>query len=121
MLKEYLMVGIGGAAGSMLRLAASQLIPNKSLPLSTLFVNMAGSLVLGILLGFGARATDINPSLKLLLATGLCGGFTTFSAFSGELLQLLHQGKYTNFMAYLTISLAGGLLAAWLGYRITAP
>lgn len=122
MWKEYLIVGIGGASGTMLRYACNRIIPEKNLPLSTLFVNLAGSLLLGVLLGFGARTTTgISPGLKLLLVTGICGGFTTFSAFSGELMQLLLQGKYTTFIVYLLLSLAGGLLAAVLGFKLAGP
>ncbi len=118
MLKQYLMAGIGGAAGSMLRFFCSRIVPEKEFPLATLFVNLAGSLLLGLLLGLATRASGMSPALRLLLVTGFCGGFTTFSAFSGELMQLLHQGKYTTFILYILLSVGGGIGAAVLGYKL---
>jgi len=118
MWKQYLVVGIGGAAGSMLRFFCSSIFPGKAFPLPTLFVNLAGSFLLGILLGLATREIGISAHFRLLLASGFCGGFTTFSAFSGELMQLLHQGKYTTFGLYILLSIAGGIGAAVLGYKL---
>lgn len=117
MLKSILLVGAGGAAGSILRFLVSFAIGklHKSpYPWGTFWINIIGSLAIGLLLGYLSR----NPgqeSLKLLLVTGLCGGFTTFSAFSAENISLLQQGHWNLAMIYIFASLVGGMLAAWLG------
>lgn len=118
MWKQYLIVGLGGAAGSMLRYCCSRILPGKELPLPTLFVNLAGSLLLGLLLGLATRSNGMSPAFRILLVSGFCGGFTTFSAFSGELMQLLHQGKYTTFILYILFSVGGGIGVAMLGYKL---
>ncbi len=117
MLQQLLIVGLGGAIGSMLRYGGNLLYSPKLFPVTTLFINTLGSLVIGMVIAWSLR----NPTAgnwKLFLATGLCGGFTTFSAFSYENLLLLQEGKTTLSLLYILGSVAAGLLASWLGYQL---
>ncbi len=118
MLQNFLLVGIGGAAGSILRYGTSLLIHSKAFPLATFTVNIIGSAAIGMLLALGLRAQPLAAQWKLLLATGLCGGFTTFSAFSAENLQLLLEGKIAASLGYTAISLVAGIAAVWAGFKL---
>lgn len=121
MLKNVLIVGLGGGAGSMLRYAVQKLFNVQSavvFPSGTLLVNITGCFLIGILWGFASRSLTWGEELKLLFMTGFCGGFTTFSAFTLEGIGLLKENKTTLFIIYLTASVIGGLLATILGIRI---
>ena len=115
-MNNVLLVGLGGAAGSMLRYLVQRWIP-LSFPLATLLVNLSGCFIIGMLWGLSARS--ISEEKRLLLSTGFCGGFTTFSAFSQESVQMISENRWRTFALYLTASVAGGLTATWLGYKIT--
>jgi CrcB protein len=112
MIKSLTLVGIGGAIGSILRYVSS-LIINKyfsgSFPLATFIVNMTGCLLIGF---FYKHPQD---HLKLLLITGLCGGFTTFSTFSAENLTLFQNGLTINALLYILLSVVIGVSLVWLG------
>jgi CrcB protein len=110
MLKNFFLVGLGGAAGSMLRFLFSIWFKNNNFPLATFIVNILGCFVI--------RNPSFESNWKLFLATGICGGFTTFSAFSMESLQLLQQQKIGLFVGYILASICLGLLATWLGYSL---
>lgn len=114
----YVFVGLGGAIGSILRYLLSYLhTPESVFPYGTLIVNLSGSFLLG---WFTARFTafkKLNPQLSLAFSTGLLGSFTTFSTFSLEMVKHIEMGRYFFALAYLVISIAGGILLAWLGYR----
>ena len=84
----------------------------------TLLVNVLGSFVIGAIMGIAGRQDDFG-NWRLFLATGVCGGFTTFSALAWQNLQLLNQQRYTTFIIYTGSSLVLGLLAVFLGYTIT--
>ena len=121
MIKSYLIVGLGGAAGSMLRYGVQRLfnIQNAAaFPTGTLLVNISGCFLIGVLWGIVSRSLSWNEEMKLLLMTGFCGGFTTFSAFTVEGIGLLKESKTSLFMIYLTASVVGGLLATFIGIRI---
>jgi CrcB protein len=117
MLKSFLLVGAGGMIGSMLRYACYLLIRSNTFPLATFAVNIAGSFLIGLLIGYGSRMQQAQD-MQLLLATGLCGGFTTFSAFSADGLKLLEQGKTGIFLLYAGASIVFGVLATYLGYKL---
>lgn len=121
MIKNLLIVGLGGAAGSMLRYAVQKIFnihSTAAFPTGTLLVNISGCFLIGILWGFASRSLDWNEEIKLLLMTGFCGGFTTFSAFTLEGIGLLKESKTTLFIIYITTSVVGGLLATFIGIRI---
>lgn len=121
MINNYLIVGLGGAAGSMLRYGVQRLFnvqSTASFPSGTLLVNISGCFLIGILWGLVSRSLSWNEEMKLLLMTGFCGGFTTFSAFTLEGIGLLRESKTSLFIIYLTASVVGGLLATIIGIRI---
>lgn len=118
MIKNFLLVGLGGAIGSMLRFGVALLVRNNSFPLATFFVNTAGSLLIGIAFGLSQQDERFAANWKLFIATGICGGFTTFSAFSAENLQLMQQGKWILCGTYILLSLIACIAATWLGYRL---
>ncbi|MBT5953400.1 fluoride efflux transporter CrcB [bacterium] len=110
---NFILVFIGGGAGSSLRYLIQLLTPRTELPLSTLIVNIVGSFLIGLALG-------LDDSLsKRLLITGFLGGFTTFSTFSNDNLQLLVKGKYTMFLIYFLTTLFTSLIATGIGYYIS--
>ena len=118
-----LTVAAGGAAGSVLRYqlgrAVSQVAgPGNNFPWGTLSVNILGSLAMGALLGWLARGS-MNPQsaepLRLLIGVGLLGGFTTFSAFSSELVTMLHRGQMGLALGYAAASLIAGMAAVIIG------
>lgn len=117
MIKDFLLVGAGGAIGSMLRYGSNVLYSSKSFPATTLAINIIGSLVIGVVMGFCLK-NESSANWKLFLATGICGGFTTFSAFSYENLLLLQNGKVFTSLLYIVGSVVFGIAATWLGYKI---
>lgn len=119
MLKLFSLVFIGGGMGSVARLGLArmfaQLAPSV-FPFATFFVNILGSLLIGLL--WAIPAVFDKPSGIHLLIIGFCGGFTTFSAFSWENFNLLKQGDTFLFFAYAILSVVLCLLATWGGYAI---
>ena len=121
MIKNFLIVGLGGAAGSMLRYGVQKIFQVQSVaafPTGTLLVNITGCFLIGILWSLFSRTLTWNEEMKLLLMTGFCGGFTTFSAFTLEGIGLLKESKTVLFIIYITASVVGGLLATFIGIRI---
>lgn len=116
MIKQLLLVFLGGGLGSALRfIIAKNLNPISSLPIGTLLVNFSGSLLIGFILGLGLKQEVLSANTTLLLATGFCGGFTTFSAFSFENQALLKAGDYMNFGIYSAGSIFLGIAAVLIG------
>ncbi len=117
MFKNFLLVGFGGMAGSMLRYLFSVIIKHNSFPYATFVVNIIGSFIIGIVMALAAKQQNF-ADYKLLLATGICGGFTTFSAFSWESVQLLQQQRYGTMAMYILLSIVLGIAATFFGYTI---
>lgn len=116
MIKQALLVFLGGGVGSVLRFLISRNLNQLSaIPLGTLLVNFSGSLIIGLVLGLGLKQEVFSANATLLLATGFCGGFTTFSAFSFENQALLKAGDYLNFGIYSAGSIFLGIAAVLLG------
>ena len=118
MIKNFLLIGLGGGIGSMCRYSASLLLLNKSFPIATLLINITGSFIIGLVAAYALKNEWFATNWKLFLATGICGGFTTFSAFSLENIQLLQQGKYLWSLLYITTSIVIGLTATFFGYKL---
>lgn len=116
-MKAFLLVGIGGAAGSMLRFALQRLWNGVNFPAGTLGVNLIGCLAIGVLWGLASRNALNDPGRQLLM-TGFCGGFTTLSAFALEGIQLMQAGRMAVFLFYAAATIFGGLLATFAGYKI---
>jgi CrcB protein len=89
-------------------------------PAGTLIVNIAGCFLIGLLWGLGTRNAALPLQLQALLITGFCGGFTTFSAFTAESLDLMQHNRTGTFLLYASLSIVMGLLATYLGFRLTA-
>ncbi|MEG9328519.1 fluoride efflux transporter CrcB [Salinimicrobium catena] len=115
-MKQILLVFIGGGTGSILRYLISKSLNNATvLPLGTLVVNVVGSLLIGFILGLGYRQQMLSANVMLLLATGFCGGFTTFSAFSYENHLFLKAGDFMSVGIYTISSLVLGIAATFAG------
>ncbi len=113
MLKTALLVGLGGFGGTVLRFLIGTVAKTNLFPV-TLFINLAGSFLIGMIMGAAWK----NEQWKLILAAGFCGGFTTFSAFSMENFLLFEKGKIVPASLYILASVAGGVFSAWLGYKL---
>ncbi|GAB4091216.1 fluoride efflux transporter FluC [Flaviaesturariibacter terrae] len=116
-MKQYLWVGFGGAAGSILRFALQRWLNAGRFPIGTLGVNLAGCLLIGLLWGLLERGQLSNDG-RALLMSGFCGGFTTLSAFSLEANGLFHEGRGGAFFLYAAATFLGGLLATFVGYKV---
>ena len=111
------LVMIGGAVGAGLRFEVGRLAHARigpDFPLGTLIVNLLGGFLAGLLVASLARVEG-SEQLRLLLGVGLLGGFTTFSAFSVEVVQMMERGQSATAAAYAMLSVAGSVAAAFLG------
>jgi CrcB protein len=121
MIKNILLVGLGGAAGSILRFLCQKWITSitsLSFPLGTFLVNITGCFLIGLFFSYGTKQEYFSYNMQLLLMTGLCGGFTTFSAFTLESMGLIKEDKTGLFLLYIGGSVILGLLATWFGIKI---
>jgi CrcB protein len=114
---NILLVGIGGGIGSILRYLLQRWL-NTNFPYGTLLVNIGGCLLIGLLWGLFTRHVD--EQRRLLLVTGFCGGFTTFSTFTYEGVAMMLENRWLIFLLYIFLSVALGLAATYLGYKITS-
>jgi len=115
---NYLAVALGGAFGCCARLGVNQLVHERLgqiFPFATLIINVAGCLAMGFLFFYTLEQVSINPALRLGIVTGVLGGFTTFSAFGIETLLLVEDGKLAQAALYVTLSVALGLGAVFIG------
>jgi CrcB protein len=117
MFNNILLVGVGGGVGSILRYLFQRSL-NASYPWGTLAANILGCLVIGLLWGLFTK--QIDEQKRLLLVTGLCGGFTTFSSFSYEGVQMLMDHRWLTFIGYAGGSVALGLAATYFGFKLTS-
>lgn len=122
MLKNLLLIGLGGFAGSIARFLVSKLsnqVEWLSVPIGTLVVNVAGSFLIGLLIGISEKSPILTVELRMFLMVGLCGGFTTFSTFTGENLMLMRNGQILPLLLYTGLSILFGFTAVYLGYIST--
>ena len=113
-MKQLLLVFLGGGAGSVLRYIFGKFL-NNGIPYGTFAANILGSLFIGLILGWAAKNEAISQNALLLLATGFCGGFTTFSTFAYENHVFLKNGDFGLFTLYTVASFTIGFLAVFLG------
>ena len=116
------LVALGGGAGAVLRYQAGRGLTAllgpatvSAFPWATLFVNISGSLAMGLLAGWLARHGTGGDTWRLLVGVGLLGGFTTFSAFSLEMMLLIERGQPGTAFAYAAISVLAGVTALYIG------
>lgn len=116
-MKAILLVFVGGGIGSVLRFLLSKLGNSNvsGIPFGTFTANILGSLFIGLILGWAAKNEGISENTMLLLATGFCGGFTTFSSFAYENHVFLKAGDFSTFALYTFGSFVLGFMAVFLG------
>jgi fluoride exporter len=116
----YIYVGIGGAIGCLLRYFVSYFtFPTINyFPMGTLFVNMLGSFILGWFVAKVVPVQSVSNELKTGISTGIIGSFTTFSALSIEVIQLIQASRYLWVILYLSISVVCGLMLMSVGYSL---
>lgn len=118
-LKNILLVALGGGVGSVARFCCQYFLHKwypSSFPVGTFLVNITGCFLIGLFMG--SRSITLSPEWRVLLVTGLCGGFTTFSSFAYENVQLLKSGSITTFLLYTAGSVVLGILATLGGMAL---
>lgn len=110
-----LLVGCGGFVGAVARYLLGRLLAVDGLPLATLCINLAGCLIIGLLMGLSQRHEWVSPAVMALLVTGFCGSFTTFSTFANELWVAGNNQQWLVAALYLLVSVAGGFGMVILG------
>jgi len=120
-MKQLLLVFLGGGLGSCLRFLVSKTFNSyfQHFYLGTFLVNVIGCLIIGLVLGLSFKSNYLTQSQTLLLSTGFCGGFTTFSAFAFEKHTLLKAGELFHFSLYTLSSIVVGLIAVAFGLWIS--
>ena len=123
-LRQMLIVALGGAVGSVARYRLSGWVLHQAIdwkfPIGTFVVNVMGCLCVGLLAGLAVKDDYFSPDLRLLLFTGLMGGFTTFSAFGLETFYLMRRGEYLIAGSNMVLSLALGMVALFAGFHLIA-
>lgn len=122
MIKIALSVALGGGIGTILRFFLQRGLSNSQpgeFPTGTFTVNLIGCFIIGLLWGLSEKGNTLSENWKLFLFTGVCGGFTTFSAYSQESIFLLREGRLNLFFLYAGGTLGVGFLLTWLGYYLT--
>lgn len=121
-MKDLALVALGGGVGAVARyLVGGALLhwsAQERFPLSTFIVNVLGCLAIGLVAGLVERQQLLSSEIRLLLMTGVLGGFTTFSAFGLEAIQLVRRGEWWIAGLYAGGSVVAGIAAVWLGMRI---
>ena len=120
-MKDLLIVMLGSAFGGGLRFLVSKvmtLVVATPFPVGTFTVNILGCFLIGLFSALPSTHSWLTPQMRLLLTTGFCGGFTTFSTFMKESDGLLTSHLPLTLIAYLALSIVLGMLAVWAGYKI---
>ena len=120
MTSTLLWVALGGAIGAVLRFLAGALMSGLQFPYATFVINIAGALAIGALWAYAEQASWFAQWGRAFLVTGILGGFTTYSAFSLETLQLLQQGQALAAATYVTATVAGCLVGVFIAYRLVS-
>ena len=118
MIRTLLIAGTGGFIGTILRYLVqilSERLMHSIFPLGTMVVNITGSFIIGVIFAFAEKGNLMGPDWRIFLAVGICGGFTTFSTFSMDSLNLLKDNSIFQFLFYSAGSVVLGLAAVYLG------
>jgi fluoride exporter len=112
-------VAIGAAAGGVVRYLVTLFIQERAgpgFPVATLLINVTGSLLLGFIVQYATDTPSVSPEVRLLLTTGFCGGYTTFSTFSFETARLMQDGEYSRAASYAFLSFALSIGGTFIGF-----
>jgi CrcB protein len=121
MTRSLILIGIGSFAGGVCRYLTQLFVQRhypSSIPFGTLTANVLGCFIIGLVYALSGKGNILSPEMRLFLATGICGGYTTFSSFAYENVNLLQDGEFFYFSLYLILSLVIGLGAVYLGILI---
>ena len=121
-MKTIFYIALGGGLGSVLRYLTTVVMGKyvqATFPYATFVTNIVGCLLIGLFFGYLEKQNAVSQDLKFFLITGLCGGFTTFSTFSYENIQLLQNNQIFIAFLYISLSIFLGLMATWAGLMIT--
>ena len=121
MLKNIIIVGIGGFIGTILRYLLTFYVHKATdsiFPIGTLIVNLLGCFIIGIVIGLFEKGSLVSPEFRLFLTVGFCGGLTTFSTFSSDIVNLLSDLEIFYFTIYLALSVILGLLLSFAGKNL---
>jgi len=121
MIKQVLLVGLGGGIGSIARFLCQKWFAENTVqvfPWGTFFVNLTGCFLIGLIYAIAEKTSFLSPQTRLLLITGVCGGFTTFSAFAFENMSLLRSGDTLYFILYILGSVLFGIAAVFAGMAL---
>ncbi|MFO0980597.1 MAG: fluoride efflux transporter CrcB [Planctomycetota bacterium] len=116
--ERYLLIAIGGALGSCARFAAGTLVSvryGSQFPWGTLVVNVTGSFLIGVFLAWTTERVLIDPRWRFFLAVGVCGGYTTFSSFAYDTMQLITKGYLLSAFGNVALSTVASVAAVFLG------
>ena len=117
-MREFLLVFIGGGLGSVIRFLFNRLIPQGTFPYSTLTVNMVGSFLIGMIIGYLISNNMLKSDYYYFLVIGICGGLTTFSPFYLENLNLLKSNDLLNSILYILISVSFCIVLVYAGFTL---
>ncbi len=114
-------VVVGGAVGSGARYLLGPWIQDRTgavFPIGTLVINVLGSLIMAFIFRYAMESAAVRPEIRVMLTTGFCGGFTTFSTFSYETMRLIEDGDWHRAMWYVALSILFGLAGAFVGLAL---
>ena len=121
-MSALLWVALGSALGGMGRYWCSGAVARRygeRFPWGTLFVNVVGSLVIGLFSGWGPEGTNlVDPGIRQFVMAGICGGYTTFSSFSLQTLNLARDGQWSRVWANIVMSTLTCFIAVWIGFAV---